>query len=262
MKILYILLLSGQASTISLLREAGNTLNDIIHNEIRGSKRRSQTYTTFSLTESMQTINPLLWDFVYVQGQWGNVVDKQIVMIHMKNVCSFFIGVILATNPSCDTTLHHLVADTVEVCGRFYKHTDFMLATSGRHLKMMGRKTVRKRMSKRTVRYKLKFFQTWWLMRSLPIVCLDFFLQSILLPWQYLLLSNSRSCNSQRQWVLDNSFGDHINCLLHTMKLPPLPLLVWLSKPDSVIAVQCNCITHKHRSPCLTSNMMVYYCGK
>ena len=42
-------------------------------------------------------------------------------------------------------------------------------------LKMMERKTVRKRMSKRTVRYKLKFLQTWWLMRSLPMVCLDFF---------------------------------------------------------------------------------------
>ena len=59
-------------------------------------------------------------------------------MIHMKNVCSFFIGVMFATNPSCDTTLHHLVADTVEVCGRFYKHTNFMLATSGRHFENDG----------------------------------------------------------------------------------------------------------------------------
>ena len=70
------------------------------------------------------------------------------------------IGVMFATNPSCNTTLHYLVADTVEVCGRFYKHTNFKLATSGRHFKIMERKTVRKRMSKRTVRHKLKFLQT------------------------------------------------------------------------------------------------------
>ena len=57
-----------------------------------------------------------------VQGQWGNIVDEQIVMIHMKNVYSFFICVMFATNPSCVTTLHHLVADTLEV--RFYKHTN------------------------------------------------------------------------------------------------------------------------------------------
>ena len=38
---------------------------------------------------------------------------------HVKNVRRFFIICLMlfATNPSCDTTLHHLVADTVEVCG-------------------------------------------------------------------------------------------------------------------------------------------------
>ena len=96
MKILYILLFSGQASTISLLREAGNTLNDIIHNEIRGSKRRSQTYYIQSNREHANYQSTFVG--LYVQGQWGNVVDEQIVMIHMKNVCSFFIGVMFATN--------------------------------------------------------------------------------------------------------------------------------------------------------------------
>ena len=38
---------------------------------------------------------------------------------HIKNVhkCFIICMMMFATNPFCDKTLHHLVADTVEVCG-------------------------------------------------------------------------------------------------------------------------------------------------
>ena len=112
---------SGQATTTSLVRETGNILNDIIHNEIRRQKEEITDLTTFSLTDSIQAINPLLWDFVClctrsVRERSGRASSDD---THVKNVRRFFIICLMlfATNPSCDTTLHHLVADTVEVCG-------------------------------------------------------------------------------------------------------------------------------------------------
>ena len=112
---------SGQATTTSLLREAGNILNDIIHNEIHRLKEKITDLTTFSLTDSIQAINPLLWDFVClctrsVRDRSGQANSDD---THVKNVRRFFIICLMlfATNSFCDTTLHHLLADTVEVCG-------------------------------------------------------------------------------------------------------------------------------------------------
>ena len=112
---------SGEANTTSLLREAGNIVNDVIHNEIRRLKEKITDLTTFSLADSIQAINPLLWDFVClctrsVRERSGRANSDY---THVKNVRRFFIICLMlfATNPSCDTTLHHLVTDTVEVCG-------------------------------------------------------------------------------------------------------------------------------------------------
>lgn len=96
-------------------------MNDVIHNEIRRLKEKITDLTTFSLAESIQAINPLLWDFVClctrsVRERSGRANSDY---THVKNVRRFFIICLMlfATNPSCDTTLHHLVTDTVEVCG-------------------------------------------------------------------------------------------------------------------------------------------------
>ena len=44
-----------------MLREAGNVINDTIHEEVKRLNNHTTDLTSFNLEES---INPLLWDFV------------------------------------------------------------------------------------------------------------------------------------------------------------------------------------------------------
>ena len=110
-----------QPSHKTILREAGNILNVKLHDEIRRLKEHDIDLTTFNLTESIESTNRELWDFICsctrsVRERTGraNSDDK-----HIKNIRRFSIicHMLFTTNASCATTLHHLVADTVEVNG-------------------------------------------------------------------------------------------------------------------------------------------------
>ena len=104
-----------------MLREAGQIINELIHDEIRKLRGISINLTTFDIAQSITAINPELWDFICqctqsVRGRAGqtNKDDE-----NMKTIRRFFIinMMMYTTNPFTCTTVHHLLADTVEVCG-------------------------------------------------------------------------------------------------------------------------------------------------
>ena len=77
--------------------------------------------STFNLNACVESTNLLLWDFICactrsVRERSGraNSDDK-----YTRNIRRFFIicQILFTTNSSCATTLHHLIADTVEVHG-------------------------------------------------------------------------------------------------------------------------------------------------
>ena len=48
----------------SILRDAGNIVNDILHDEIRRLKEECIDLITFNLKDSIANTNSLLWDFM------------------------------------------------------------------------------------------------------------------------------------------------------------------------------------------------------
>ena len=112
---------NSQTDATSVIREAGIVLNDIIHQEISKLRDHTTDLTSFNLEESIKNTNPVLWEFVClcrrsIRERLGRTNSDD---AYIKKVRKYFIicTMMFATNPSCNTTLHHLVADTVEVCG-------------------------------------------------------------------------------------------------------------------------------------------------
>ena len=71
-----------------MLREAGQIINELIHDEIRKLRGISINLTTFDIAQSITAINPELWDFICqctqsVRGRAGqtNKDDE-----HMKTI--------------------------------------------------------------------------------------------------------------------------------------------------------------------------------
>ncbi|SMN12415.1 hypothetical protein SPBRAN_865 [uncultured Candidatus Thioglobus sp.] len=105
----------------NVLREAGDIINDIVHDTIRDQKQKKIDLTTFDLRECIGSTSEVLWDFISsctrsVRERTGRPYSSD---NHIRNVRRFFIisQLLFSTNPSCATTLHHLVADTIEVNG-------------------------------------------------------------------------------------------------------------------------------------------------
>ena len=108
--------------TTSVIQEAGSIINDMIHTEIRKYGDQTPDLTSFDLEASIKNINPNLWDFVCrstksVRETIG--ITHGVEHEHIKNVRRYCIiaMIMFATNASCNTPLHHLVADTIEVYG-------------------------------------------------------------------------------------------------------------------------------------------------
>lgn len=104
----------------TLLHEAGVILNDALLQETRKHRDRALDLTSFNLDDCIEEINPLIWDFVCLctrsyREKTSRTHDEN---SHTKKVRNFAIICMLmfATNSSCDTIMHHLVADTVEMC--------------------------------------------------------------------------------------------------------------------------------------------------
>lgn len=108
-----------------MLHEAGNILNDIILQEIRKHKDRPIDLTSFNLDDSIKDVNPLLWDFICLctRSYRERTSRAHCENAHTKKVRNYVIicMILFATNASCDTPVHHLVVDTVEVCGGSHK---------------------------------------------------------------------------------------------------------------------------------------------
>ncbi len=104
-----------------VLREAGDIINGIVHDTIRDQKQKKIDLTTFDLRECIGSTSEVLWDFISsctrsVRERTGRPYSSD---SHIRNVRRLFIicQLLFSTNPSCATTLHHLVADTIEVNG-------------------------------------------------------------------------------------------------------------------------------------------------
>jgi hypothetical protein len=103
-------------NTSALLLHAGGVLNDMLHNEIAKLTDQSHTLTDFKLEECIANIDPLLWEFICIctsSKKRATQCDKT------KSVRRYALVslMLITTNPNCNTLLHHLIADTVEVCG-------------------------------------------------------------------------------------------------------------------------------------------------
>ena len=108
-------------TTRSVVQEAGYVINGKIHEQIKKNEDLTDL-TSFSLEDSINNIDPLLWEFVClctrsVRESTGRTHGDDYEYI--KNVRRYFIicMIMFTTNPLCDTALHNLVADTVEVYG-------------------------------------------------------------------------------------------------------------------------------------------------
>ena len=110
-----------QTNDASLIRKAADIINYAIQEEIKKVKEHVKDLTAFTVMESIESTNSLLWEFIClctrsVRECVGrtNSDDE-----HTKTIRRYFLLCVMlfTTNSSCDTTLHHLVADTVEVCG-------------------------------------------------------------------------------------------------------------------------------------------------
>ena len=108
---------------IALLNEAADVINDIILEEIQKHRQCTVDLTTFNLEDHIKDMNPLLWQFVTsctrsfrerTNRPHGHGDDA-----HVKKLRNYFIICMLmfATNACSATSLHHFIADTVEVCG-------------------------------------------------------------------------------------------------------------------------------------------------
>lgn len=111
---------NSQKNTTSILEEAANVLNDIIHDQIRSLKDHTIDLTLFDFDHAIKKVNPILWKFVrLLTKSVRERTGKPGVDAHIKQVHRYFLVCLLmfATNASCSTALHYLVADTIEVCG-------------------------------------------------------------------------------------------------------------------------------------------------
>ena len=93
----------------------------MLHAEVRTHQSRDANLTSFDLSASINSINPQLWEFIClctrsIRDRTGHQNSDD---AHTKTVRRFFIAcmMLFTTNPSCDTVLHHLVAESVEVNG-------------------------------------------------------------------------------------------------------------------------------------------------
>ena len=96
-----------ESSHESVLREAGDIINDMLHTEIRRLREESVDLTTFNLKDSIENTNKSPWDFIQsctqsVQGQTGRVNSDD---NYTKTVRRF--SILFTTNSSCATILHH-----------------------------------------------------------------------------------------------------------------------------------------------------------
>ncbi len=110
----------AESSRESVLREASNIINDLLHTEIRRLKEESVDLTTFSLKESIENTNRSLGiSLILHKVSAGTDRKSNSDDNHTKTVRRFFLicQMLFTTNSSCATALHHLVADTVEVNG-------------------------------------------------------------------------------------------------------------------------------------------------
>ena len=109
-------------SATSVLHEAGDIVNDLLLQEVRKCKDRANVdLTTFNLDNSIQEVDCLLWEFICLctRSYREKTCRPHSDNVHTKKVRNYYIicMMMFATNSSCDTVLHHLVADTIEVCG-------------------------------------------------------------------------------------------------------------------------------------------------
>lgn len=83
----------SQKDAESLIEEAGNVLNDKIHNVIRKYKDQSLDLTAFNFEKSIESIDPLLWRFVCLCTRSGRerVGQTQSDNHHLKKVRRYFI---------------------------------------------------------------------------------------------------------------------------------------------------------------------------
>lgn len=105
----------------ALLHEAADVINDIILEEIQKHRQGAVDLTTFNLEDHIKDMNPLLWQFITLCMRSFRERTNRAHSddAHVKKIRNYFIICMLmfATNACCDTSLHHFVADTVEVSG-------------------------------------------------------------------------------------------------------------------------------------------------
>ena len=111
---------------ITILREAGDIINDLIHEEI--SKQDSDNIyeggdiKEMKIDEEIKSINPYLWSFIEsatrtVHERKSGYNDER--NVHIKKLRRFYSLRLLmyCTNSQKPTKLHFLLADIVEMCG-------------------------------------------------------------------------------------------------------------------------------------------------
>jgi hypothetical protein len=104
-----------------VINKAGAIINDILHSENKKLKMQSLELTKFNITDCIEKVNPVLWDFMRictrsVRESTGKANSDD---AHIKIIRRLFtISIMLfTTNPSCATTIHNLITDSVEVHG-------------------------------------------------------------------------------------------------------------------------------------------------
>ena len=104
-----------------VIRQAAFILNSCIQDDIKSLKKQTTDLTTFNLMDSIRNVNPLLWEFISLCTRSVRECTRKETKDESfaKTVRRFFIicMILFATNQSCNTLLHHLVADTIEVYG-------------------------------------------------------------------------------------------------------------------------------------------------
>ena len=102
----------------SIVTKSGKIINDLLHREIKKIGKESNI-SLFNFENRIATINSLLWQFITVCTTPIKVQTRQQEENHTKNVRKHAIisMLMLATKPVCNTELHQLVADAIEVCG-------------------------------------------------------------------------------------------------------------------------------------------------
>ena len=95
----------------SIVTKSGKIINDLLHREINEIENESNI-CLFNLENIIATINSLLWKFITVCTTPIRAQTQQ-EENHTKNVRKHAIisMLMLATNPVCNTELHHLAIE-------------------------------------------------------------------------------------------------------------------------------------------------------